>query len=146
MKKPRAVITSSCAILEKKPYRLYIRIVGDLPKATNKLLGAHFRTKHANAVKWKHVIGNAVEAFLPETQLAKFHIAAIRHNYRFLDFDALVASLKPCIDGLKDLVIEDDNYARTGPWRVSQEFRPKKDGPMLEIWITERTADDEEIQ
>jgi len=145
MKKKTPFIKSSCAILSKSPYRLYIRIEGDLPKATNKLLGAHFRTKHANAEKWKLVIGNAVEAFLPETLLNKVHIAATRHNYRFLDYDGAVASLKPVIDGLKSLVIEDDNYARTGPWRVTQEFRSKALGPMLELWITER-INDEEVQ
>lgn len=139
---PPKVITSSAAILERDPFRLYIRIMGDLPKATNKLLGAHWRTKHANAEKWKMVVGNAVENHLPPEPLRYAHIAATRSSYRLLDFDGLVASLKPVIDGLSHLVIEDDRWNLTGAWRVHQEFRPKKGGPLLELWITERKESD----
>lgn len=131
-------IKSSAAILSQSPYRLYIKIEGDLPKGTNKLLGAHFRQKHNNAVKWKRLVAMAVESLKPEKQLAKFHISATRHNYRHLDFDSCVASLKPVVDGLKGLIIKDDTWAMTGPWRVTQEFRSKKDGPMLEVWISEK--------
>lgn len=133
-------VETTAAIISKDPYRLYICVKGDLPKATNKLLGAHYWQKHQNATKWKLIISNACELFLPPDLLEHVHIAAVRHSSRMLDYDGLVASLKPCIDGLKNLVIQDDSWRLTGPWKVDQRFRPKKDGPMLELWITEKAG------
>lgn len=134
-----------CAKLPGPGYRLYIRIEGDTPLATNQLLGAKgYWKKHNNAVKWKYVVGNAVELFLPESLLNHVHISAVRHAPRMLDYDGLVASLKPVIDGLKNLVIEDDDWKRTGPWKVGQQFRSSKEGPpMIELWITEKEHPDD---
>lgn len=131
-------ITTSSAILSREPFKLYIRIEGDLPKATNQLLGKHFRFSNNNAKKWKTIIINAVKLFKPPRTLEVFDLAMTRHSYRQLDFDGCVASFKPVIDGLKDLIIVDDSWRRTGVWRVNQEFRPKKLGPLIELWITER--------
>ena len=138
---PRAAkktITSSAAIMSRDPYKLYISIEGDTPKATNSILGAHWRSKHSNATKWKSAIISAVKLFRPDKPLESFEVSILRHSYRQLDFDGCVASMKPIVDGLKDIVIVDDSWRRTGVWKVDQKFRPKKEGPLIEIWITER--------
>ena len=44
--------------------------------------------------------------------------------------------MKPVIDGLiHSEIIIDDSYKITGPWLVSQSFRPKKEGPLTRIEI-----------
>lgn len=128
-------IKASASITNYAPYEIYIRIEGDLPKATNQILGAHWRAKHSNAVKWKRIISETAYAFRPEEILEKAHIRVVRHHYRLLDYDGLVGSLKPAVDSLKGIVIKDDSYKITGPWSVTQEFRSKKQGPLLEMWV-----------
>lgn len=139
------MIKTSTAILSKKnePYRLYVRIEGGLPKAMNKVMRSHWAKNYKEADMWKKLIGNAVEHFLPPDVLEYAEISIIRHSHRMLDFDNCVSSFKPLIDGLKDLVIVDDSWRRTGAWRIRQEFRPKKLGPMVEIWIRESGQRDE---
>lgn len=131
-------IKASASITGFGPYQIYIRIEGDLPKATNALLGAHWRKKHANAVLWKKIVYNAAYAFRPQQILETATIKIQRSSHRMLDFDGLVASCKPVVDGLKGLILRDDSWARTGPWNVTQEFRAKANGPLLEIWITQK--------
>ena len=54
-----------------------------------------------------------------------------------LDFDGLVGSVKPVIDGLTRAgVIKDDSWGVVGAWQVDQVFRPKKEGPRIEIIVT----------
>lgn len=75
---------------------------------------------------------------MPSKPLTKAKISIVRHSFRSLDYDNLVASMKPISDALVSCgVLIDDNYEVTGPWNVTQEFRPKSDGPMLEIMIEE---------
>jgi len=55
-----------------------------------------------------------------------------------LDFDGLVGSIKPVVDALVTCgILSDDSYKVTGPWDVTQKFRPKKSGELLEIFVTE---------
>ena len=75
----------------------------------------------------------------PPKPLDKCHIKVERCFYRFLDWDSCVASLKPLIDGLIHCdIIKDDSYKITGPWDVTQSFRPKKEGPLLKVEIYDR--------
>jgi hypothetical protein len=131
-------VKASGSVLSKTPYRLYLRFEGDLPKTANNLLGAHWRTRAGNADKWKRIVAMSSEALRPEKALGQFHISVKRSSHRMLDFDGCVSIFKPIIDGLKGLIIEDDCWKMTGPWRVDQEFRPKKDGPLIEVWISEK--------
>lgn len=34
-------------------------------------------------------------------------------------------------------VLVDDSYGTLGVWDCSQMFRPKNDGPLLELWLDE---------
>lgn len=112
-----------------------IVIHNELPRAMNKVMRSHHFKNHSDAKKWKNLVGTAVTLFKPDEPLKKFKVTATRSYYRMLDYDGLVASLKPCIDGLKGIVIEDDSWAHTGAWDVSQEFLPKKQGSKLKITI-----------
>lgn len=127
-------------LLGENPYHVRIRI-NDLPKATNELLGANRFVKHRNAQKWKQLVYLAVNKHLPLKPLKSAHISFIRHSYRFLDYDGLVASAKPVVDGLVTKkvgsvekgtskviwpgVIENDTWTITGKWNVDQVFSPK---------------------
>lgn len=128
---------ATSARLSSDPYELYIAVAGELPKATNKLLGAHWKHKHGNAVKWKTIVQRACLNYRPAELLSQARITIIRHHYRMLDYDGLVASQKPVVDGLKGLILKDDTWKITGPWKVDQRFRAKAEGPLLEIWIRE---------
>lgn len=56
-----------------------------------------------------------------------------------LDFDGLVGSMKPVVDALKRCgVLADDSWAVTGAWNVTQKYRPKSEGVLLEILVAER--------
>lgn len=70
--------------------------------------------------------------------MKRARIRLVRHAYRTLDYDGLVGSMKPVVDALVTArVLKDDSWNVLGRWDVDQKFRPKKDGPELEIWITE---------
>jgi hypothetical protein len=74
----------------------------------------------------------------PTSPLTKAKLTIVRHYYRTLDYDGLVGSMKPVVDGLIHAgVISDDSWGVLGQWDVSQKFRPKKLGPLLEINIRE---------
>lgn len=131
-------LSTSGAILSKDPYRLYLRIEGALPQSANAYRNNHWTKNHQVASRWKKVVAMGVELFRPEKPLTEFHVSVIRHSWRPLDYDNLVTSMKAVLDGMKGLIIEDDRWSMTGPWKVDQAFRPKKDGQLIEVWISER--------
>ena len=54
-----------------------------------------------------------------------------------LDWDSVVASMKPVVDGLvRAGIMIDDTYKVTGPWEVDQKFLQKKQGKLLEVEIS----------
>lgn len=72
----------------------------------------------------------------PHEPLSRAQLSITRHFYRTLDFDGLVGSFKPVVDGLIHAgVIVDDNWRVLGAWQCDQQFRPKKEGPRLEVTI-----------
>lgn len=88
---------------------------------------------------WDRLIYAMVHDQLPTVPLSKAHIRLVRHSYRTLDYDGLVGSMKPVVDALVSAgVMQDDTWAITGPWEVDQVFRPKSDGSLLQILVTER--------
>lgn len=109
-----------------------------LPESLNKGLRAH-RMKYQQKNKmWDLLIFGMVRQKLPAQPLTKARLTIVRHSWRQLDYDGLVGSLKPIVDALVDAgVLADDTYAVTGPWVVTQEFRPKKEGPLLTVRVEE---------
>jgi hypothetical protein len=106
-------------------YRLEFTIAGK-PKATNALLGASYWKKHKNAKEWKNWVWIACFRELPPAPLTKAKLILTRYNYRTLDYDGLVASFKPVVDGLVEAgVLQNDTWKITGTWDVRQAYAPK---------------------
>jgi hypothetical protein len=64
----------------------------------------------------------------PKQPLKKCTITLIRFGTKYLDYDGLVGSFKPVVDGLiKSEVLFDDSYPITGPWNVDQRIVSKKE-------------------
>lgn len=111
-----------------------------LPKSLNKALRAGRYANNRQNHQFDFLIAGMVRGKLPAKPLEKARIRIVRHFWRNLDYDGLVGSLKPVVDALVSAgVLVDDNWGVTGPWDVTQEFRPKKDGPLLEVVITDES-------
>lgn len=62
----------------------------------------------------------------PKSPLKKCHITLVRFGTKLLDYDGLVGSFKPVVDGLiHSAVIIDDGYNVTGKWNVDQQIVKK---------------------
>ncbi len=107
-----------------------------LPQSLNKALRSNWRKAHRINTAWDLMVRQKVAGRLPVVPLERARIQIVRHYYRTLDFDGLVGSLKPVVDGLVSCgVIKDDSWTTLGPWQVDQKFRPKSAGPLLEIYL-----------
>jgi hypothetical protein len=120
-------------------YKLYLKI-DHLPTSLNKKLrwGARYKNIHDNHM-WDKLIAAECNKKKPNSPLSKANITLIRHSWKMLDYDGLVGSMKPVVDALVTCgVLIDDRWNVTGEWNVHQRFRPKKEGPLLEILIQSR--------
>lgn len=128
----------------REPYEITIIISKNLPKSSNSFLGRNPWASRGNAKSWKRIIRNAVALFVPEKPLEKASIQVVRYSSLFQDFDGLVSSLKPIIDGLtpekrgsnKGSVLKDDSWSVTGPWVVDQ-IKCKRAESRLVITVRE---------
>lgn len=119
-------------------YKLEIKI-DRLPQSLNKGLRNNRYAYHQKNTNWDLHIFSLVRNNLPPAPLEKAVITIIRHSNRMLDYDGLVGSMKPVVDALVTAgVLIDDRWGVTGKWNVDQQFRPKKDGPLLEIFIEQQ--------
>ena len=113
-------------------------IVPGAPENLNAVI--RMKRQQYNRVKknWHQVIWALTVSHRPPTPLKKFKIRIIRYSARMLDFDGLVGSMKPLVDGLRhSRIIRDDSWPMTGPWDVSQEFRPEKEGKQVYLEVRE---------
>jgi len=119
-------------------YKLFF-VTECLPKSLNKKLRSHFHKNNSENKKWDYLVNKIlIQKQMPKEPLLRAKISVVRHSHRMLDYDGLVGSLKPVIDALVSCeVLSDDSWSVTGPWDCTQRFRPKKDGPKLEIMIQE---------
>lgn len=133
--------TPQCAHGFDPGYWIEILIPG-APMTPNEIYGANKFKKHRNAVNWKQWVYLLARGHEPPQPLKKARIFCRRHGPRQLDFDGLVGSFKPVIDGLctrkektvglkKDDreilwsgILENDTWAITGPWIVDQASAP----------------------
>jgi hypothetical protein len=119
-----------------KPFKTYLDL-DYIPKSLNVKLRSHWASQRRETRTWINIIAYHLDD-KPSQPLSKVKISIVRHSYRTLDFDGLVGSMKPVIDALVRLgVIIDDSWAVTGAWDITQKFRPKSDGPRLEILLQE---------
>lgn len=110
-----------------------------LPKSLNSKLRQHFHKLNKESHMWDFAVRQKLSPDnLPPKPLQKAKVKLTRHNYRFLDFDGLVGSMKPVIDAIVSSgVLLDDSWKVLGAWEVDQKFRPKAQGPLLEVEILE---------
>lgn len=109
-----------------------------LPASLNKSLryGRHGNNRKNRG--WDNMIWAETCELKPASPLKRARLSLVRHSHRMLDFDGLVGSFKPVVDALVTAgVLLDDRWSVTGRWQCDQKFRPKKDGPLLEILVEE---------
>lgn len=107
---------------DKKLYVLEFEILA-LPQITSNGRHGHWRAIHAARKRWKEAVLSSVMWRQPEKPLAKAKLTLTRHSSRECDFDNLVISFKPVIDGLKEArVILDDKSSVIG----QSEYRWEK--------------------
>lgn len=122
---------------EREPYRLVIE-VPECPENLNRAMRMNWKERMRRKRYWHDVIWKLCLGKCPAGPLEKFKIRITRYGARMLDFDGLVGSMKPLVDGLIHArVIKDDGWIRTGVWDVGQEFRPKKDGEAVVLEVEE---------
>lgn len=83
---------------------------------SNRILGVNKFVKHKLFENIKNGIRMLTLNKTPDQPLEKFTISITRYGTRYLDYDNLIASFKPYIDGLKLAgIIKDDSwkYIRT---------------------------------
>lgn len=108
-----------------------------LPKSLNKKLRSHFHTNNKENKRFDFLVAGILRNNIPKKPLTKAKLKIVRHFYRTMDFDGLVGSMKPVVDALVSCgLIIDDSWNVLGPWEVDQVFRPKSQGPLLEISVT----------
>ena len=109
-----------------------------LPKALNKALRTNRYKANAQNKGWDLLVFGMVRGKLPPEPLKFARITLVRHFWRTLDYDGLVGSMKPVVDALVDAgVLKNDSWETLGVWGVSQEFRSKKEGPLLTVVVEE---------
>lgn len=109
-----------------------------LPKSLNTKLRKNRHANNRENYAWDNYLGNICYNLKPPAPLERATIRIVRHSHRMLDFDGCVGSLKPVVDALVSArVLADDSWKVLGDWKVSQEFRPKKLGPLLTIQVIE---------
>lgn len=112
------------------PYKLHFQIAG-LPASANVTMGRNVYIARTNSKKWKKEVFNLIRGYLPKTPLKSAMLTLVRFNWRTLDFDGLVISFKPVVDGLCPLegistgIMENDSWKATGVWRVDQRYAPR---------------------
>lgn len=112
-------------------------IIPGIPESYNKNLRKHFQQRRKANQYWYDLVKTIAGKNLPKSPLKKASIKIIRRHYRFLDWDGAVGSIKPIVDGLIHArIIKDDSYKITGPWDVTQEFRPKKEGGHIYVMVS----------
>jgi hypothetical protein len=107
-----------------------------LPNSLNRSLRSHYFVRSKENHFLKNLVAVKTHGLKPHKPLTKAKLTIVRCYYRSLDFDGLVGSLKPLVDALThNRIIEDDSWKVLGAWEVTQEFRPKKLGPLLKVTV-----------
>jgi Holliday junction resolvase RusA-like endonuclease len=93
----------------------------------NRRRGKHWSFSHSADVKIKTEIYWLSKDKLPEKPLEKFLLSITRHGAKKLDYDNLIGSFKPAIDGLvKAKIIKDDNWTYIKHIDVDQVISPHR--------------------
>lgn len=94
---------------------------------SNKILGRNWRAKHGIFERVKDEIFFKTRNKTPVKPLENFKITVLRFSTKTLDYDNLIASLKPYIDGIKNAgIIKDDSWKYIRNIPVGQEISQDK--------------------
>ena len=107
-------------------YSLSFELDG-LPKSQTNNYG-HWAIRHKSKKEWEARVFNAVRGNLPSKPLVRARLRFTRCSAAQPDFDNLVASFKPIMDGLITAgIIEDDKPSVIGsPVYLHELARPKQ--------------------
>jgi hypothetical protein len=115
-------------------YYLHVHIQG-LP-ATYNAIGMKSRwVRKRNTDEWKEKVIDAVSDFLPPEPLRKAHCTLIRRSSSPPDFEAIVISMKPCLDGLVEAgVLMDDSLEVIGESKyLWEKVKPKEGSIVIQV-------------
>lgn len=127
---------------ESGSYSIFVKLAG-VPLAANDVVGKSRMKAYRNSVTWRQRVYLMAGRLAPAKPLTMARITLKRYGSRWLDYDGLVASFKPIVDGFTPIrekaekgtaledrhlvwpgVLIDDNWKVTGPWHVDQEVVP----------------------
>jgi hypothetical protein len=107
---------------KKEPYSIEFKILTRFLDP-NRIKGRDWRNVHSRYEKVKREINLLVSGKTPEKPLTSFQISCLRRSGGTLDYDNLIASLKPFIDGIKlSGIIKDDSWKYIRWITVDQEI------------------------
>lgn len=113
-------------------------IIEALPERFNENKRQNFRTRHRKSLRWHRLV---IDSFvlqrqpIPEKPLDRANITLIRHSSQCPDYDGLVQSFKPLVDGLvKAKIIIDDNMKVIGKPDYQWKLAPIRKG-FVEIVV-----------
>lgn len=116
-------------------YRIGFELPG-LPKTTNKTKGSSWWAVNAERKYWKDYVYHVLVHALPCKPLEKAKIRCVRYSSSAPDFDGLVSSFKPVIDGLTQCgVIIDDNMDVIGVPEFEWVSCKRGEG-RIEVWVS----------
>lgn len=99
--------------------------IGELPRTPNGSHG-HWRVKAAATKLWRTRVEGLARPFKPESPLSLAKVTCTRFSSHEPDFDNLVSSFKPLVDGLKAAgVIVDDKSAHLEREYLWQKASPR---------------------
>ncbi len=109
--------------------------INELPKPINRQQGMHWRQKSQYVKVWHNMVGAKIAGHKPSIPLMKARLTLTRMSSVEPDFDGLVSSFKPVIDGLIVCgVIVNDKMTNIGQPRYSWvKARPGKGGIKVRI-------------
>lgn len=82
----------------------------------------HWASRSKYYEDWYWLVSSEVAFKRPQMPYSRVLVTFTRLGIKLMDFDGLVGSLKPIMDGLvKAGVLIDDAWGVTGPWVVHQE-------------------------
>lgn len=92
----------------------------------------HFAKQSAEINAWKRQVWAAVQSQKPKTPLPRCDLYLTRFSANEPDYDGLVISFKPIVDGLVDAgVLADDRLSTTGEWHVRWQRASRGQGYIL---------------
>lgn len=113
-----------------KMYKLEIEIMG-LPQSTNARSNTNYRSVNANRKLWHENVFYATVGKRPKFPLEKVKLTLVRHSSVPMDYDGIVASFKPVVDGLIHAeIIVDDTMEVTGKWDCDWKKAKAKRGKI----------------